>query len=169
MILNPSCGEVENSELRIPSSEIAMGLPRFGRPKGGVGESSPNLYVANCGPAVGLSFDTIASVFGAFGELKGVHAADESGVRVIVCFSEEHCAQNALKALDGRPCPDLGGRFLHIRYSVVQSNPQALFLNSYYVPFSLVELLIIEFVLFFGLGFRKGTLFVCTNAAFKRP
>ncbi|KAK9276520.1 hypothetical protein L1049_006054 [Liquidambar formosana] len=97
-----------------------MGSPRFARPKKVDGKSSPNLYVANCGPAVGLSFDTIASVFSTFGKVKGVYAADESGTRVIVSYFEESSAQEALKALDGHRCPDLGGRFLHIRHSILQ-------------------------------------------------
>ena len=101
-----------------------MGLPRFSRPKGVDGELSPNLYVANCGPAVGLSFDTIASVFSTFGEVKGVYPADDSGARVIVSYFEESAAQAALKALDGHPCPALGGRFLHIRYSIFQPPSQ---------------------------------------------
>ncbi|XP_034216453.1 alkylated DNA repair protein ALKBH8 homolog isoform X2 [Prunus dulcis] len=102
-----------------------MGFTRFGRPKGAQGQSSPNLYVANCGPAVGLSYDTIVSVFRAFGEIKGVFAADESGARVVVCFAEEGCAQNAFNALNGRPCAELGGRSLHIRYSVLQPTSQS--------------------------------------------
>ncbi|CAN0880218.1 Alkylated DNA repair protein ALKBH8 homolog [Linum grandiflorum] len=96
-----------------------MGLPRFTRPKGGDAQSSPNLYVANCGPAVGLSYDTIASVFSAYGEVAGVYAADESGTRVIVSYGEVDSAQAALQALHGRPCPELGGRSLHIRASVL--------------------------------------------------
>nr|GMD29061.1 alkylated DNA repair protein alkB homolog 8 [Ipomoea batatas] len=95
-----------------------MGLPRFKRPTGGCSESSSNLYVANCGPAVGLSLDTIAFVFGTYGEVRGVYPADESGTRVIVSYHEESAAQSALKALDGHPCPELGGCSLHIRYSV---------------------------------------------------
>lgn len=97
-----------------------MGLPRFGRPKGVQGKSSPNLFVANCGPSVGLSHDAIASVFAAFGEVKGVFAADESGSRVIVSYCHETSATAALEALDGHPCSQLGGRSLHIRYSVLQ-------------------------------------------------
>ncbi|XP_022631641.1 alkylated DNA repair protein alkB homolog 8 isoform X2 [Vigna radiata var. radiata] len=96
-----------------------MSMPRFGRPKNH-GELSSNLYVANCGPAVGISDDDIASVFCKFGELKGVYAADESGTRVIVAYAEEGSAQAALEALHGRPCPELGGRSMHIRYSVLQ-------------------------------------------------
>ncbi|KAK7309464.1 hypothetical protein RJT34_06214 [Clitoria ternatea] len=100
-----------------------MGLPRFGRPKNN-GDLSSNLYVANCGPAVGISDDDVASVFCKFGALRGVYAADESGTRVIVSFSEECSAQEALKALHGRPCPQLGGRTLHIRFSVLQPTQQ---------------------------------------------
>ncbi|KAF8022161.1 hypothetical protein BT93_G2338 [Corymbia citriodora subsp. variegata] len=104
-----------------------MGLPKFGRPKGGGGggESSPNLYVANCGPAVGISYVDIRSVFGRFGPVKGVFAADESGARVVVCFDGEVSARAALEALNGRPCADLGGRSLHVRYSVERPACQA--------------------------------------------
>lgn len=95
-----------------------MGLPRFTCPKGDDGESSPHLYVANCGPAVGLSYETIASVFGTYGEVKGVHAADESGTRVIVSYHDTSSSLAAMKALNGHRCSRLGGRFLHIQYSV---------------------------------------------------
>lgn len=97
-----------------------MGVPRFRPAKAGDGESSPNLFVANCGPAVGLSYEAIESVFSSFGTVKGVYAADESGGRVIVSYFDESCAQNAFKSLNGRPCPDLGGRSLYIRYSILQ-------------------------------------------------
>lgn len=100
-----------------------MGLPRFTRPKGGdTDRTSPNLYVANCGPAVGLSFDLIASVFSKYGEVKGVYAADESGTRVIVCFDGDNSAKSAMEALHENPCSQLGGRSLHIRYSVKSSD-----------------------------------------------
>lgn len=112
-----------------------MGLLRFGRPHGKDGDSSPNLYVANCGPAVGISFDTIASVFGTFGEVRGVYAADDSGTRVVVSFAEEKCAETALRALNGRPCPELQGRFLHIQYSILQ--PPTLVQSDSSVPVSL--------------------------------
>lgn len=99
-----------------------MGLPRFTCPKGRDYESSPHLYVANCGPAVGLSYEIIASVFGTYGEVKGVYAADESGTRVIVSFQEKGSAQRALKELNGKPCSSLDGRSLHIQYSVQSLN-----------------------------------------------
>ncbi|CAL9195185.1 unnamed protein product [Musa hybrid cultivar] len=93
---------------------------RFTRFKGLENEPTPNLFVANCGPAVGMSFDNIESAFGIFGKVVGVHAADETGTRVIVCFSEVNAAQAAFKALNGLPCADLGGRIMHISYSVVR-------------------------------------------------
>lgn len=102
-----------------------MVLPRFGRPKGeGGDESTPNLYVANCGPAVGLSLETIASAFSRFGELNGVYPADESGTRVIVSYHEESSAQAAFRALNKHFCADLKDRFLHMQYSVVQPPKQ---------------------------------------------
>jgi alkylated DNA repair protein alkB family protein 8 len=73
---------------------------------------------------VGISDDDIASVFSKFGELNGVYAADDSGTRVIVSYSEVGSAQSALMALHGQPCQELGGRSLYIRYSVLQPNPQ---------------------------------------------
>ncbi|KAJ0233123.1 Alkylated DNA repair protein ALKBH8 [Hirschfeldia incana] len=103
-----------------------MVQPRFVRsspssPSSVAGEpKSSNLYVANCGPAVGLSHDAIVAAFSAFGEVKGVYAADESGVRVVVAFADPFSAKSALEALSGRPCTDLDGRTLHIRYSVLQ-------------------------------------------------
>ncbi|CAH2034753.1 unnamed protein product [Thlaspi arvense] len=120
-----------------------MVQPRFVRPtpsmpSPGTGEpNSSNLYVANCGPAVGLSHDAIAAVFSAFGEVKGVYAADDSGVRVIVSFADPFSAKSALEALGGRPCPDLDGRTLHIRYSVLQLPSQTQVSDC--VPVSLAD------------------------------
>ncbi|KAL6652089.1 hypothetical protein ACP70R_011014 [Stipagrostis hirtigluma subsp. patula] len=79
---------------------------------------SPVLYVANCGPAVGLTHADIRGAFDAFGEVAGVHNADDSGARVIVRFREPAAAEAAMAALHGRPCGRLAGRVLHIRYSV---------------------------------------------------
>lgn len=117
-----------------------MGLPRFTRPKGGDGQLSPNLYVANCGPAVGLSFDAITSAFSTYGAVKGVYPADESGTRVIVSYYEETSAQAALKALNRYPCPDLGGRSLHIQYSVHQPHCKAQTNDSVQVSLEASEL-----------------------------
>ncbi|XP_010676685.2 alkylated DNA repair protein ALKBH8 homolog isoform X1 [Beta vulgaris subsp. vulgaris] len=104
-----------------------MGSSKFMRPKqekhGGVGEDNGNLvssdlYVANCGPAVGLSYEVISMAFTQFGEVKGVYAADETDTRVIVSFSDVGSSQAAFNAFNGRHCSQLGGRFLHMRYSV---------------------------------------------------
>ncbi|XP_010478904.1 PREDICTED: alkylated DNA repair protein alkB homolog 8 [Camelina sativa] len=120
-----------------------MVQPRFVRPtqsspSSDTGEpNSSNLYVANCGPAVGLSDDAIAAVFADFGEVKGVYAADESGVRVIISFANPFSAKSALEALNGRPCPDLKGRSLHIRYSVLQLASETQVNDC--VPVSLVD------------------------------
>ncbi|XP_019445183.1 PREDICTED: alkylated DNA repair protein alkB homolog 8 [Lupinus angustifolius] len=100
-----------------------MGMPRFVRAKNN-DESSSNIYVANCGPAVGISHDDIASVFSDFGEVNGVYAADDSGTRVIVSYSHHSSAQSAFLALNGHTCPQLGGRSLHIRYSVQNPIPK---------------------------------------------
>nr|AKM76728.1 RNA-binding (RRM/RBD/RNP motifs) family protein [Geranium maderense] len=132
-----------------------MGLPRFGPPDpkaaagGGGGDSkakktnqiisSPNLYVANCGPAVGLSHDTIASVFASFGDVHGVYAADDSGARVVVCYNDDSCAAAALAALHGRPCPQLAGRILHIRYSMLRPSPTTVDSSSVRVCLSASE------------------------------
>nr|AKM76739.1 RNA-binding (RRM/RBD/RNP motifs) family protein [Pelargonium exstipulatum] len=123
-----------------------MGLPRFGRPNPNCDDtkanstiSSPNLFVANCGPAVGLSHHTIASVFGSFGHVQGVYPADDTGARVIVCYDEESNAAAALAALHGRPCPDLAGRTLHIRYSVLRPQPTSIDSDSVQVCLSASE------------------------------
>ncbi|KAK9667681.1 hypothetical protein RND81_13G004500 [Saponaria officinalis] len=98
-----------------------MGTKKFMRPNnGGVSDTSvsSNLYIANCGPAVGLSFNQISNAFSQFGNVTGVFAADDTLTRVIVSFSEAGSAHSALIAFNGRRCPLLGDRFLHIRYSV---------------------------------------------------
>lgn len=56
--------------------------------------------------------------FTQFGEVKGVYAADETDTRVIVSFSDVGSSQAAFNAFNGRHCSQLGGRFLHMRYSV---------------------------------------------------
>ncbi|KAK9215142.1 hypothetical protein WN944_007145 [Citrus x changshan-huyou] len=117
-----------------------MGAPsssRFRRPKAGEDERSPNLFVANCGPAVGVSYEAIGSVFSAFGDVKGIYAADDSGARVIVSYFDEGSAQAAFNSLHSRPCPDLANRFLHIRYSVLEDSPATRHITSS-VPVSLV-------------------------------
>ncbi|XP_020570588.1 alkylated DNA repair protein alkB homolog 8 isoform X1 [Phalaenopsis equestris] len=95
-------------------------LSRFTNPKGSSCSATQNLYVANCGPAVGISFEDIKSFFSTFGEVVGIHVADDSGTRVIVCYSELTAAEAAFRTLNGCHCGALGGRILHIRYSILQ-------------------------------------------------
>ncbi|KAL5578218.1 hypothetical protein UlMin_019917 [Ulmus minor] len=112
-------------------------LPRFGHPKGngaGKGQSSPNLFIANCGPTVGLSYKDIAGAFGAYGEVKGVFPADESGAQVVIYFFDEACACLAMETLDGHLCSQLGGRSFHIKYSLLQPISQP----NNYIPVSLM-------------------------------
>ncbi|KAG6475085.1 hypothetical protein ZIOFF_064303 [Zingiber officinale] len=99
---------------------IQMSNSRFTKPKGLKHEPTPYLFIANCGPAVGIPFENIEAAFSIFGKVIGVHAADETGARVIVCFSEVNAAEAAIKMLNGCPCAELGGRTLHIRYSAIQ-------------------------------------------------
>lgn len=111
----------------------------FSRPKGmAESNSSPNLYVANCGPAVGLTHDAIRSAFQSFGEVTGVHPADESGMRMIVCFSEITAAQAAFQAWNQKPCANLASRILHIRYSVPRPQKVPLYFVGFF--FVLVQM-----------------------------
>eukprot|EP00250_Pteridium_aquilinum_P013503 c21374_g1_i1 orf=43-1125(+) len=90
----------------------------FARPRGS--SPSPHLFVANCGPALGLALPTIAGAFSAFGPLAHLQLADATGCRVIVSFHDTAHAQAAQAALHGLPCPSLGNRVLHIQYSVAR-------------------------------------------------
>lgn len=96
---------------------------KFTQPKSvaGLSHPTPHLYVANCGPAVGLSLERIAAAFGTFGTVTGVQVADESGTRVVVTFRGIAPAQAAKEAWDGTPCSYLDARVLHMQYSVSQA------------------------------------------------
>lgn len=99
---------------------------KFNQPKsvGGLSDPTPHLYVANCGPAVGLALERIAAAFGTFGTVTGVQEADESGTRVVVTFRGVAPAQAAKEAWDGIPCSYLDARILHMQYSVPQAPSQ---------------------------------------------
>ncbi|KAJ3680716.1 hypothetical protein LUZ60_016994 [Juncus effusus] len=94
-----------------------MSNSKFIRPKASEKEPSSNLYVANCGPAVGLTYNDIKSEFEKFGEIISVNPADNSGVRVVISFTDINSAQAAFQALNGKPCLNLNNRVLHIQYS----------------------------------------------------
>ncbi|GJT71047.1 alkylated DNA repair protein AlkB homolog 8 [Tanacetum coccineum] len=81
------------------------------------GPTGPALN-AKCGLAVGLTLDFIASTFSLYRTVKRVYLADERGCRVIVSYDDETTAQTILNALDRKPCSHLGGRSLHVHYSV---------------------------------------------------
>ncbi|GJR36072.1 alkylated DNA repair protein AlkB homolog 8 isoform X1 [Tanacetum coccineum] len=106
-------------DLRSCSRIYIMGLPKFTRPKGCHQELSSNFYVANCGPAVGLTLDFITSAFSLYRIVKGVYLADESGFCVIVSYNDETSAQTALNALDRKPCSDLGA---HVSLEALEMN-----------------------------------------------
>lgn len=108
------------------SAAMDLNVSRFTNPKGSSCSATQNLYVANCGPAVGISFEDIKSVFSNFGEVVGIHVADDSGTRVIVCYSELTAAEAAFGTLNGCCCAALGGRILSMRYSIMQQAPKVL-------------------------------------------
>ncbi|KAG0474287.1 hypothetical protein HPP92_013973 [Vanilla planifolia] len=120
-----------------------LSQPRFTRHRDSTYHMTPNLYVANCGPAVGISVEAIKSFFSSFGEVAGVHAADKSGSRIIVCFLEVSAAEAAYRTLNGCRCEALGGRILHVQYSEQQqplkvdsndSLPVSLFSSELAIP-----------------------------------
>ncbi|MQL99219.1 hypothetical protein Taro_031939 [Colocasia esculenta] len=100
-------------------------MARFASPVAASTDECPNLYVANCGPAVGFPLADVAAAFAAFGEVAAVHPADGTGARVVVCFADAGGARAAAEALGGgAPCAALGGRVLHIRYSLPRPPPR---------------------------------------------
>ncbi|KAL3688151.1 hypothetical protein R1sor_014460 [Riccia sorocarpa] len=103
---------------RTSSADAAGG---FIKPKPGAEqEPTAHLFVANCGPAVGLSVNTIKTVFSAFGPVEAVRLAGDSGTRVVVSFENVQDAAAAKKALDGQKCEDLQGRVMFMQFSVFQ-------------------------------------------------
>ena len=101
-------------------------------------EVSENLYVANIGPGVGVSYADIAEVVGSFGDIKAVYPADDSGVRVVVCVAHHSFAQATIEALDAHPCLDLGGRSLHICYSLLNQHQHERHQHNNTLPVSLM-------------------------------
>lgn len=80
--------------------------------------ATPHLYVANCGPAAGVPFDTVFKIFSLHGPLESVVPADGSGARVIVSFRSAESAAAARQALDGQPCAALQGRIMTVKFAV---------------------------------------------------
>lgn len=91
--------------------------------KGAEQDPTEHLYVANCGPAVGLSFSDIREAFSSFGEVTGIQAAGDSGTRVVISFRQLEDAVAVKEAWSGQPCGLLQGRVMFMQYSVPRSSP----------------------------------------------
>jgi alkylated DNA repair protein alkB family protein 8 len=98
----------------------SAGNVRFGKHRGGCKDETPteHLYVANCGPAVGLQMSAIEEAFSSFGELAGMRAADDSGTRMVISFQRVEDAVAAKEAWSGQRCGLLMDRVMLIQYSV---------------------------------------------------
>ncbi|GAQ85696.1 hypothetical protein KFL_002490140 [Klebsormidium nitens] len=99
---------------------VAACVGDFVRPKPG---SPPtcHLYVANLGPAVGVSVLKARTIFAAFGTITDLQEAGESGNRLYVSFADSASAQEARAALHERPCLAAGGRVLSIQYAELKT------------------------------------------------
>ena len=95
----------------------------FAKPSSRGSSTTPHLFVANCGPALGLPLSQIRDAFHSFGPVSDVCLADASGCRVIVSFDRAADAESALSTLNTLPCPSLGNRILHLQYSIARPNP----------------------------------------------
>jgi alkylated DNA repair protein alkB family protein 8 len=93
----------------------------FGKPPHGM--PTPHLYVANCGPAVGISFSDIKKAFETFGPVVNVQPAGTSGSRVYVSFDSVDNAVAARGAWNSVPCDALAGRVMVIQHAVLQTQP----------------------------------------------
>ncbi|CAK9870761.1 unnamed protein product [Sphagnum jensenii] len=85
-------------------------------------EPTAHLYVANCGPAVGIPISVIRDAFSMFGRVTSVlqPAGDSSGSRVYVSYVNVSDAVAARQAWNGRPCDLLQGRVMLIQHAVPQ-------------------------------------------------
>lgn len=93
----------------------------FGKPPQGMPTS--HLYVANCGPAVGISFSDIRKAFEIFGFIVNVQPAGTSGSRVYVSFDSVDSAVAARGAWNSVACDALEGRVMVIQHALPQTQP----------------------------------------------
>lgn len=98
------------------SPPITFGKPSHGSP-------TSHLYVANCGPAVGLSFTDIKKAFEIFGPVVNVQPAGTSGSRVYVSYDSTENAVAARGAWNSKPCDALGSRVMVIQHAVPHAQP----------------------------------------------
>jgi alkylated DNA repair protein alkB family protein 8 len=97
--------------------------PAFVKPSRALQEPTAHLYVANCGPAVGISFSEIKEAFQGFGPVLRVQPAGDSGSRVYVSYANESDAVAAREAWNSKPCDALRSRVMVIQHAVPQSQP----------------------------------------------
>ncbi|KAG0598563.1 hypothetical protein M758_12G084100 [Ceratodon purpureus] len=95
----------------------------FGKPAHGV--PTAHLYVANCGPAVGISYSDIKKAFEVFGPVVNVQPAGTSGSRVYVSYDSVDNAVAARGAWNSVACDALEGRVMVIQHAVPQTQPSA--------------------------------------------
>jgi alkylated DNA repair protein alkB family protein 8 len=93
-----------------------MAVAAFVRPKAG-SPPSCHLYVANLGPAVGVSVTEASAIFSTFGTVTDIQEAGDCGNRLYISFADREAAQNAKAALHQRPCPAAGGRVIIIQFA----------------------------------------------------
>jgi len=93
----------------------------FGKPSHAMPTS--HLYVANCGPAVGISFSDIKKAFEIFGPVVNIQPAGTSGSRVYVSYDSVANAVAARGAWNSKPCDALECRVMVIQHAVPQTQP----------------------------------------------
>lgn len=93
----------------------------FGKPSHAMPTS--HLYVANCGPAVGISLSDIKKAFETFGPVVNVQLAGTSGSRVYVSYDTVENAVAARGMWNSKPCDALECRVMVIQHAVPQTQP----------------------------------------------
>lgn len=98
-------------------------LPAFIKPSRTMQDPTAHLYVANCGPAVGITFTKIREVFESFGPVSSVQPAGDSGSRVYVSYDNVSDAVAAREAWNSKQCEALHGRVMLMQHAVTQPQP----------------------------------------------
>lgn len=81
------------------------------------------LYVANCGPGVGMAMDAVLQMFARFGHVEAVQLAPDSTSRLFVTFAEAAAAAAAKDTWHLKPCPEAGGRAMVLNFADVAPPP----------------------------------------------
>jgi hypothetical protein len=90
-------------------------MPGFTRP--GTPAPTQHLFLGNCGPKQGITPQQLQQLLGAFDASCQLHESPEDASHVYASFSSTEAAAAAKAALNGHPCPALGGRVLAVRYA----------------------------------------------------